>query len=274
MPGTSNEQAVFDRFSKRYENAQSEVMRRIERAVCGCDYGATSWTTADEAETVAEWLDLKPGRQLLEVGAGSGWPGVYLAKKTGCDIAMVDLPFVGLRLALERARADAIAGTPFAAVADGAALPFRTSWFDAVLHSDVLCCLREKIEVLKACRRVLRPDGGMVFSVILVTPGLTPEQQAEAAAHGPPFVAAAVPYPEMLDRTGWTIVDHRDLTADYEASVRERLEQLERNEDEVVEVLGAHDVAEEQARRRRTLKALGRGLIRRELFSVVPSKPA
>ena len=141
MPGSSEAQAVFERFSKKYELGQADVMRRIERVVCGCDYGATSWTTLEEAGIVSEMLALKPGIRLLDVGSGSGWPSVYLARETGCDVALSDLPLPGLRIALERAKTDRIAGSCWATVADGAELPFRNGSFDAVLHSDVLCCL-------------------------------------------------------------------------------------------------------------------------------------
>jgi len=70
MPRTADERAVISRFSDPYKIARSQVLLEIERAVCGCDYGATSWTTLDEARNVVEMLGLRPGQRLLEVGAG------------------------------------------------------------------------------------------------------------------------------------------------------------------------------------------------------------
>ena len=172
MARTSEEQATFDRFSKMYESLQSDVRRGVERAVCGCDYGATSWTTLDEARKVGRMLALKGGKLLLDVGSGSGWPGIYLAQESGCDIVMTDLPLNGLRMAADRAAADQVTGAYWPAVADGAALPFRNGWFDAIHHSDVLCCLPEKLGVLESCRRTIRADGKMVFSVTLKDPDL------------------------------------------------------------------------------------------------------
>ena len=144
MTRTSDEQATFDRFTKKYQHVQSNLMREIERSVCGCDYGATSWTTLDEAREVGEMLSLKPGKRLLDVGSGSGWPGVYLAKETGCDIVMTDLPLTGLRIAIDRASTERVGGACLAIVADGVALPFSRGWFDAITHSDLLCCLPGK----------------------------------------------------------------------------------------------------------------------------------
>ena len=270
MRGTPEQQAVFERFSKKYKLLQAEVMREIERTVCGCDYGATSWTTLEEARIVSEILALQANDRFLDIGSGSGWPGVYLAEQMGCDIAMIDLPVGGLRIARDRAVADQIGGAVWASVADAANLPFRGGSFDAIFHSDVLCCLSQKLDVLKSCRRVVRAEGKMVFSVILIAPGLAEADYERAAGSGPPFIAADAPYPDVLGEAGWDIADHRDLTDDYRATVGHMLEQLEHHADKVEAVFGKDDAAQERARRRATLDALADGHIRRELFSVVP----
>ena len=205
------------------------------------------------------------------MGSGSGWPGLYLAKETGCDIAMLDLPLAGLRIALERAASDRIAGDCWAAVADAAAMPVPSGWFDAILHSDVLCCLKEKLAVLKSCRRAVRADGKMVFSVILITPGLSAADYERGVASGPPFIESAAPYPEMLGQAGWDITEHRDLTAEYLVSVVKMLDKLETHAEEIAELFGDDDASHERARRSATITGLGAGLLRRELFSVVPA---
>ena len=123
MPRTPAEQARLDRFTWEYQTSQNEVMLEIERAVCGCDYGGTSWTTRREAERVGELLGLNPGTRFLDVGAGAGWPGLYLARITGCDVTLVDVPLEGLRIANARAVAEQLAGECRVIAADGAALP-------------------------------------------------------------------------------------------------------------------------------------------------------
>ena len=41
-------------FARDYEIAQEPLIREIERCVRGSDYGATSWTTLEQAEQAAE----------------------------------------------------------------------------------------------------------------------------------------------------------------------------------------------------------------------------
>lgn len=268
---TSADRAVFERFSRKYDLGQSEVMREIERSVCGCDYGATSWTTLAEARAIAGMLGLGPGKHLLDVGSGSGWPGLYLAGEMGCDITLSDLPVTGLRIALERAKRDCLAGAYRACVADATALPFRDGVFDAIIHSDVLCCLAEKLEALKSCRRAVRDDGKMIFSVILIAPDVPADADERAQAGGPPFIASDAPYPQLLRQAGWRITDRLDLTADFQTTVTRMLVQLESHADEIGQIFGEADAANERSLRRAMLVALDQRLVRRELFVAVPS---
>src|SRR5438046_357159 len=102
-PGVTTSRACF---ARDYELGRFAAMRDLERSVLGSDYGGTSWTTRREAGQIAELLGLRAGMRLLDVGAGAGWPGLYLAQVTGCDVVLTDRPFVGLQIALERSATD------------------------------------------------------------------------------------------------------------------------------------------------------------------------
>lgn len=112
-------------------------MLRAESRVIGSDYGATSYTTREQADELARRLRLGPGKLLLDIGTGAGWPGVYLAGATRCRAVLADKPLRGLRLASRRLQAEGSSGATVAA--EGETLPFRDGVFDAVTSSDVLC---------------------------------------------------------------------------------------------------------------------------------------
>lgn len=268
---TPDEQAAIDRFSNIYRAGQKDFMLEIERSVCGCDYGGTSWTTRGEADRAVEMLNLEPDQQLLDVGSGSGWPGLYLAKQTGCDVTLTDLPMEGLRIARKRAVADRLPGACRFLLADGAALPFRDGWFDAIFHSDVLCCLVEKLAVLKSCRRVTRGAGKMVFSVIFIAPQLNAVCYEQAKASGPPFVESAASYPNLLHEADWEIADQIDLTAEFLDSTRRHVASQEAYATEIAEAFGQEEAAGKLARRRATVSALEKGFLRRTLFHALPA---
>jgi len=267
MPRTLSEQARLERFAREYEMSQNDLLLDIERAVCGCAYGGTSWTTRQEAERVGELLGLQTGMRLLDVGAGAGWPGLYLARISGCHVTLADVPLEGLRIASARASAEQLAGECWAIVADAAALPLQEAAFDAIGHSDVLCCLESKLSVLKECRRVTHSGGRMAFTVILIAPSLSPADYKLALDAGPRFKETMVGYPEMLERAGWRMTHHMDLTTEYAEAARHMLRQEETHAEALTRLLGDAEYAERVRRRRNTVQALDRSLLRRELFA-------
>ncbi len=271
MPRDVDQQALLERFSRKYRVIRSPLLQRLERAACGSDYGATSYTTLEQARELRSRLALQPGEHLLEVGAGSGWPGLFLAKESGCKVTLTDMPLEGLQVARQRAAGDGLNRRCSLAVASAAALPFRAATFDAISHADVLCCLPEKREALKACRDVIKPGGRMLFSVILVTPGLGKNDYRQAVACGPTFIAADEEYPALLRAAGWNLTEQIDLTTEFTKVLRIAQELDQRYGEELEQVLGPDEVARRQARHRENLIGVERGWLRRELFAAAPA---
>ncbi len=267
---SAEEQAQTERLETYYVRAQSTALREIERRTCGCDYGGCSWTTRDEADRIATRLELEPGRRFLDIGAGSGWPGLYMAEISGSDVALVDLPLAGLQIAAARAVEDNLPGDCWVAVADGAKLPFAESSFDAISHSDVLCCLVEKRAVLESCRGVIDRNGMMVFSVISITPGLSGAAYQRAVECGPEFIASDTDYPGMLDETGWTILEVQDVTVEFAESCGRLREAEAENADALQTLLGPTAYAERKAGWERRHSGASEGLLKREIFYTTP----
>ena len=128
---------LHEEFRQRFRIVSDPTMLRVERQVIGGDYGASSYTTIEQADYLAEALDLGPGKTLLDIGSGSGWPGNYLAATTRCTTLLTDPTLEGMAVASERSREDQLSGHSL--VARGEDLPFRTGSFDACTSSDAFC---------------------------------------------------------------------------------------------------------------------------------------
>ena len=128
---------LIEDFDAYYRIVDEPVMRRIEREVTESDYGASSYTTLGQADRLASLLDLAPEKHLLDFGSGAGWPGIHLARSTGCGLILTDLPQEGLRRAHRRMWHEGVRGAVIAA--SGAQLPLRDEALDAATCSDVLC---------------------------------------------------------------------------------------------------------------------------------------
>ena len=136
---TRQEREANARFSQRYGEQRGDVVRAIELAVVGGDWGANGYTTIAQADRLADMLELDPGSLVLDIGAGRGWPGVYLAATTGCSVVMTDLPVEGLVSGRDRSQRDGLGDRTWSVNANARDLPFAPKTFDAVVHTDVLC---------------------------------------------------------------------------------------------------------------------------------------
>jgi len=125
-------------FGELYGKPQSEAELQVEREVYGANVGARGYTTVGQADALAEHLALRPGMRLLDIGSGRGWPGLYLARRSGCEAVLTDLPPEAPRAALARARRQRLDRRCSSLMASGSHLPFRSRTFDAIVHTDVL----------------------------------------------------------------------------------------------------------------------------------------
>ncbi len=252
-------------FAASYEVSNLPAMREVERTVLGCDYGGTSWTTSTQATQIVEMLGLRPGLKLLDIGAGSGWPGLFLADTSGCDVTLLDLPVSALAKAIKRARSDGLDDRVDAIAASGSAMPIRNAVFDAISHSDVLCCMPEKIEMLKECRRIAIDRAKMLFSVIAIAQNLSEADHRRAVEAGPPFVDAPNSYVELLEACGWRLNKHIDVTAEHRVSLSALVEAFD-DSPELSDALGVDVVRQARKRRQEQIAVIDAGMLVREIF--------
>ncbi len=250
----------------------AQAAQRVERLVIGCDYGADGYTTVAQADELACRLALRPGVRLLDLGSGRGWPGVYLAKTTGCQVVLTDLPVDGLRIAAARAAAEGLDGRCAVVAASGRQLPFAAGTFHAVVHADVLCCLQAKLSVLRASRRVLRPGGRIAFYSIFIAPELAAREHRRALRCGPPAVATSSDYRSLLNSAGFVDIEEVDVTAAYLDTARAWLRHGQEFAADLAALEPPGAFADKLARRRAGIAAIEAGLLRRSLF--VGARPA
>lgn len=120
-----DELAMRARFAGRYGAAAVPAVLAIDQRVIG-GWGASGYTTVDQTEALSRALSISPGDRLLDIGSGLGWPGRYLAVRTGCRVVLTDTALEGLRAASDRAAVEGIANRSAAVAAAADVLPLRT----------------------------------------------------------------------------------------------------------------------------------------------------
>jgi len=132
------QQEILKRFTERYATDASPALNTIERRAIGAVVGANGYTTVAQGDRLLTVLHLKPGKLLLDVGAGRGWPGLYLSERSGCRAVITDIPRPAIGAARLEAEQLALIGRCDFSLASGSSLPFRNATFDAVVHTDTL----------------------------------------------------------------------------------------------------------------------------------------
>ena len=114
-------------------------MLAAELEALGTDYQANGYTTRSQADELGRQLAVGPGQVLLDIGAGCGWPGLYLAGTSGCGVISVDPVAEGIAATRKRAAADGLADRSAQILGSATELPLHSRSIDAVVHTDVLC---------------------------------------------------------------------------------------------------------------------------------------
>ena len=173
-------------YDANYGNFQTKLYAEIRREAFGEDIGQNSWLTVEEQDMFLEWLDLSPGKTLLDVACGSGGPTLRMAAKTGCSVIGVDLHEQAIAtarsLASQRTLADP---SEFRVVNANEPLPFPDAHFDAITCVDAINHIPNRPSVLAQWARLLKPGGRLLFTnPITLTGPLTSEEIAVRSSVG------------------------------------------------------------------------------------------
>lgn len=120
---------------------------------------------------MAQWAQIAPGSEVLDAGSGFGGPSRYLADACGCRVTGVDLApsFVAVaRLLAERA---GLSERVHYEVGDITALPVADARFDLVWTQHVVMNIANRAGLYREFRRVLKPQGRLVFYDVTAADG-------------------------------------------------------------------------------------------------------
>ena len=129
-------------------------------------------------EIMAGAVDLGPDTRVLDLGCGYGSTARYLAAKFGCPVTGTNISQKELDLARERASGAGLTHLLTFEYEDFHKLAYPENSYDVVWSQEAFLHAADKNAVLSECRRVLKPNGSLIFTDILVR-GDTPAEDRE-----------------------------------------------------------------------------------------------
>ena len=166
---------VGGHYDATYGNFQTELYAQIRQEAFGEDIGQNSWLTADEQDRFLSWLQLSPGKTLLDVGCGAGGPALRIAATTGCSVVGIEIHREAVSTANSLAAQRGLTQLAEFRFADAAQeLPVPDASFDAITCIDAINHLPNRHRVIAEWARLLKPAGRLLFTdPVTVTGPLT-----------------------------------------------------------------------------------------------------
>ena len=155
-----------------------------------CPYGQRFWVEAPHPlitrGRLREALAPDPGERVLEIGPGTGYYTVDLARWLGADgaVEIFDIQQEMLDHTLERAREGGVANV-HATLGDARSLPYEDDSYDAAILITTLGEIADQDVALREVNRVLKPGGRLIVGELFGDPHMVTHaaltRRAEAA---------------------------------------------------------------------------------------------
>ena len=163
--GKPNSLPPADHYSANYANFQTELYAQIRHEAFGEDIGQNSWLTSDEQDRFLAWLELSPGKTLLDVACGAGGPALRIAATTGCSVVGIDVHEQAVSMASSLAAQQGLAERAKFRAADATGpLPFSNASFDAITCIDAINHFPDRPRVIAEWARLLKMGGRLLFT--------------------------------------------------------------------------------------------------------------
>ena len=174
---------------------------------------------------LADRLDLRPGRRVLDVAAGRGATALLLAREYGVEVTASTCPTPTWPSRPAPPHAAGLAGRIRFEVGDAERLPLLIRAFDAVVCECAFCTFPDKPTAAAELARVLKPGGRLGITDVTVDPTRLPAELSGLGAWIA-CVADARPlheYTALLAAAGLSVVH----TERHDAAITAMIDQIE-----------------------------------------------
>lgn len=273
---TDQIERIVEQTQLYYDGAANEIYREI----WGENLHLGIFTDPDEPlqdamersnKRMAEGLGLQPSDYVLDVGGAHGALGRYLAQTFGCRVLVTDISERELEWGRELTAGAGMQDQVSFQRADFHELPFEDDSFDCYWSQEAFLHAVDKAQVLHEAQRVLKADGKLVFSDLLVRQGTSQEDRERIYERVlSPDMWDTADYIEGLRGAGFDVLQHEDWSEHVAPTYSWVGDQLEKRRPEFERRIGKEAVDRTSAALRFWVESAHAGKIGWEYFVATP----
>jgi 2-polyprenyl-3-methyl-5-hydroxy-6-metoxy-1,4-benzoquinol methylase len=235
-------------YDTNYGNFQVELYEQIRRDAFGEDIGQNSWLTAAEQDRFIDWLELSPGKTLLDVACGAGGPALRIANATGCSVAGVDVHDRAISTARSLAAQRGLSQRAEFRVANAAEqLPFPDASFHAITCIDAINHLPNRRRVIEDWARLLKPGGRLLFTDPITVTGPLTNTEISIRSSASFYLFVPLGYDEsIIVQSGLRLLIFEDITRNMAEIAERRMDARASRSSALREVEGDQGYQEQQ----------------------------
>jgi ubiquinone/menaquinone biosynthesis C-methylase UbiE len=164
----------------------------------------------EATKSLADFMELRPGMHLLDVGCGIGGPARYFAER-GCQVTGIDLTEEFLRVAESLTRMVKLDHNARFRQASALELPFDSDTFDGAYEIHAGMNIADKAGVFREVARVLKPQARFaIFDIMRRGEGTFDFPLPWAERPETSFVTGVEDYRDALQKAGFRIEHERE----------------------------------------------------------------
>ena len=245
-------------YGVRYSPERQRLKDQVFAEVYDDYFGQSSWVSTADYDRFIGWLEVTTSSRVLDIACGAGQPALRLVSRTGCSVVGIDSSKEAIARAIALAKQRGLSSKALFECADaGKQLAFDDCSLDAVVCIDALSHLADHPSVFAEWARILKPQGRVVFTDQVLTGSISNHEVAARSPHGHFLLVLDGYDAKELEKAGFEIVRHVDITSTFAAIAARHCAARTRHADALRSVEGDEDF-EVQNRYRTTAETLAK----------------